>query len=34
MKEYKAPEIEVVDFELEDVLTISTGTGDIDGGWY
>ncbi len=34
MKEYTRPELEIVDFELEDVITVSRGTGDPDGGWY
>ncbi len=34
MKEYKAPELVIEEFELEDVLTVSKGTGDIDDGWY
>ena len=34
MKEYKAPELVIEEFELEDVLTVSQGTGDIDEGWY
>ncbi len=34
MKEYKRPELEIEEFELEDVLTVSKGTGDMDDGWY
>ena len=34
MKEYKAPELVIEEFELEDVLTVCKGTGDIDEGWY
>lgn len=34
MKKYNAPEFEIVEFELEDVLTVSKGTGDMDNGWY
>lgn len=34
MKKYIAPELEIMEFELEDVLTISYNTGDIDDGWY
>lgn len=34
MKEYKAPELVIEEFELEDVLTVSRGTGDINEGWY
>ena len=33
MKKYTAPELEIMEFELEDVLTLSYGT-DIDEGWY
>ncbi len=34
MKKYTAPELEIMEFELEDVLTLSIGTGDINDGWY
>ena len=34
MKKYIAPELEIMEFELEDVLTISYGFGGIDDGWY
>lgn len=36
MKKYTAPELEIMEFELEDVLTVSiaNGVGDIDDGWY
>ena len=37
MKKYTAPELEIMEFELEDVLTVSiaNGVGDIDNGeWY
>ena len=35
MKKYTAPELEIMEFELEDVLTVSKGTGDFgDNGWY
>ncbi len=36
MKKYIAPELEIMEFELEDVLTISYASGDmnIDDGWY
>ena len=34
MKEYKAPELVIEEFELEDVLAVSKGTGDINEGWY
>ena len=34
MKEYKAPELVIEEFELEDVLTVSKGTGDYNEGWY
>lgn len=36
MKKYTRPELEITEFELEDVLTVSLakpGT-DIDAGWY
>ena len=32
MKKYTAPELEIMEFELEDVLTLSKGEG-IDEGW-
>ena len=36
MKEYKRPELEIEEFELEDVLTVSKGNGKLedDGNWY
>lgn len=38
MKDYKAPELTVEVFELEDVLTVSLQSGEIPGkeqeGWY
>lgn len=34
MKKYTAPELEIMEFELEDVLTVSRSEGDIDDGWY
>ena len=35
MKKYTAPELEIMEFELEDVLTVSMKTGDPeDGQWY
>ncbi len=34
MEKYTTPELEIMEFELEDVLTISLGTGDIYEGWY
>lgn len=33
MKKYTAPELEIMEFELEDVLTISY-KDDINNGWY
>ena len=33
MKKYTAPELEIMEFELEDVLTVSKGT-DLNDGWY
>ncbi len=36
MKKYTAPELEIMEFELEDVLTLTVGSGDSadGGGWY
>lgn len=34
MKKYTTPELEIMEFELEDVLTISYGEGGIDDGWF
>ncbi|OQA49061.1 MAG: hypothetical protein BWY46_00987 [Firmicutes bacterium ADurb.Bin300] len=34
MKEFKTPELTIVEFELEDIITVSVGGGDIDDGWY
>ena len=34
MKKYTTPELEIMEFELEDVLTISYSDGDINDGWY
>ena len=34
MKKYTAPELEIMEFELEDVLTVSKGTCNMDEGWY
>ena len=34
MKKYTAPELEIMELELEDVLTLSRGNGNIDEGWY
>ena len=34
MKKYTAPELEIMEFELEDVLTISYADGDAGDGWY
>lgn len=36
MKKYIAPELEIMEFELEDVLTLTVGNeGTADGGgWY
>ena len=34
MKKYTAPELEIMEFELEDVLTVSKGTDNFDEGWY
>lgn len=34
MKKYTAPELEIMELELEDVLTLSKGEGNIDDGWY
>ena len=35
MKEYKRPELEIEEFELEDVLTLSKGDlSKMNEGWY
>ncbi len=34
MKKYTAPELEIMEFELEDVLTLSYTDNDNDTGWY
>lgn len=36
MKEYTRPELEINEFELEDVLTLSKGPSgeDFNNGWY
>ena len=36
MKKYIAPELEIMEFELEDVLTLTVGSGSSadGGGWY
>ena len=35
MKKYTAPELEIMEFELEDVLTVSIGNNDdFDTDWY
>ena len=34
MKKYIAPEFEIMEFELEDVLTISYGEGSASDGWF
>ncbi len=38
MKKYTAPELEIMEFELEDVLTVSFAEGSLSGngtgGWY
>lgn len=35
MKEYTRPELEITEFELEDVLTVSNkGTTPSGDGWY
>ncbi len=35
MKKYTAPELEIMEFELEDVLTVSNdGSSLSDNGWY
>ena len=36
MKKYTAPELEIMEFELEDVLTLTVGSKDTadGGGWY
>lgn len=33
-KNYNAPDFEVTEFEVEDIITVSVGTDPIDdGGW-
>lgn len=34
MKDYKAPELVIEEFELEDVLTVSRNENWSDEGWY
>lgn len=36
MKKYTSPELEIMEFELEDILTVSYGGSDtdMDNGWY
>ena len=34
MNKYTAPELEIMEFELEDVLTLSYTDNDNDTGWY
>jgi hypothetical protein len=34
MEKYTTPELEIMEFELEDVLTLSFWDGDIYDGWY
>lgn len=34
MKEFQTPQIEVEEFELDDIITVSVGDGPIDDGWY
>lgn len=34
MKDYKAPELVIEEFELEDVLTVSKSDNWSDSGWY
>ena len=34
MKKYTAPELEIMELELEDVLTVSSGGSFSDDGWY
>ncbi len=37
MKNYTTPELEIMEFELEDIITVSTGAGEWnenDNGWY
>ena len=35
MKKYTTPELEIMEFELEDVITVSNwvNKGDFDNGW-
>ncbi len=37
MKNYTTPELEIMEFELEDIITVSAGSGtwnENDDGWY
>ncbi len=34
MEKYTTPELEIMEFELEDVLTLSFNSDDIYDGWY
>ena len=34
MEKYTTPELEIMEFELEDVLTLSFNSDDIYKGWY
>ncbi len=35
MKNYTSPELEIMEFELEDVITVSKQNGETpDDGWY
>jgi hypothetical protein len=34
MEKYTTPELEIMEFELEDVLTLSFGGDDLYNGWY
>jgi hypothetical protein len=31
-KNYNAPDFEVAEFEVEDIITLSVGTGPVEGG--
>lgn len=32
MKKYNAPEIEIIELEAEDIITLSVGSGPVEGG--
>ena len=32
MKKYNSPELEIIELEAEDIITISVGNGPVEGG--